>query len=1305
MSSSSKKQPSSAPNGQPPSSSQQQLDSQNSQSSQPKKLSLNPIINSFTRKLISQREEAEQHDKNTLDDERLRESLDRLKTGKFLEGASTASGELSIDTQECMPLKWYKENSKTLWIVLVPDDLITPSKDIAPRQGIFAKAIKDAIHEAMHNNLKNFGKWFSSKGQILSPVSVDVNNSNPNDITAIFCPPADVQCPDLVEHIKQLEAVVPIPYKSDLKPKKPGLFFISFTEFNPLDDITVLALSFHISFSAEAVRKNFSKAADIITKFFATKEIDLATPEFELSLPHPIKDDDKSSKGRATPAKLLVTYNAPDLAALQKITLIVGRMHGTTIHIPDSISMCTSFSIRVHCKIFEHRIETERPLWTKDIIETLHTESQTKAAQNIDSVLKLLFCHHHISDKGEDMTGIRKKLNLLEADNKALTDDLLLAKLQTLIADKIIQVSPSNADKFMLSPNKRKWTSLKLILQDQSVFKLQQRDLGIDLTTSFGLPPDHSIPNMTCFYLTTSCAVLATHSGDSPFTAFDLWKYMTNRFKQYQSFIETTPQSTIESYSEALERTSAIEHSRMSPSFLLQYASECAISASPNSYVNPLAACCLAFPSEFKAFNWLFLQMKDKVGTQEEDDVTASLEFVYHIKTENKDAKTIFIKYTGSFHKGESNGHFVSLNVPPSKSEEFTDKCISSASNGRYIAVYSTWPSGLLELFPIKEAQHLIYESSISKIGVSEIVVVDSSQEHRIDADNTDSQHEGGTQPSYDEDDHALTNVIENLELIALRLRIAFSRTVGYSTLDCSATGRNVLTRRLDELLILSKEISTHVQNASSLALHFPTASDDQLETLNPKKILETMDTEAQGVLLAIDAQIDRFRSRLAEIQSQPEQPIPPAQTKPISISRQILRIRSTFTVDSVATDLDMDQHTRRLRLFDTFWIFPTKNSKLSFYQSVLVACAQPKVKSKLLQEEKTHFSHILTKDVTNDVVSMFEQTTNAMFRGFADCAICSTSNVTFNDYLERKKAPKNVWEAMPEDHFLCTPSLVAQAWQLNIMILWKKRGITRIFALPHGTETSPIIPVLFSADQSILKPDGNPSIIASFSANRFYPLSICEDKVETWESAFSAEPATPDSVQSTLTPIITATFVKKIDKEFAFQSSVMVDGPGKNGQEVSGDETSERTIDGLNDESQALMEAFIDDQSDNDEQGPPSYNPVLEQVDKEMAIRKLTEANLAMFKQIRRRRILDDDDDSQVPMIQVHRTATNPPSRPPQHVATTATGNPTRPPPQNQPTSGVTTRTTAKKVTPATKPNAKSATAKDGDAAPSSSQ
>jgi hypothetical protein len=67
---------------------------------------------------------------------------------------------------------------------------------------------------------KSFKQWFSSKGQILSPVAIDVNNANPNDIKAIFCPPSEVACPNLVEQIKALESAVPIPYKPDAKPKK-----------------------------------------------------------------------------------------------------------------------------------------------------------------------------------------------------------------------------------------------------------------------------------------------------------------------------------------------------------------------------------------------------------------------------------------------------------------------------------------------------------------------------------------------------------------------------------------------------------------------------------------------------------------------------------------------------------------------------------------------------------------------------------------------------------------------------------------------------------------------------------------------------------------------------------------------------------------------------------------------------------------------------------------------------------------------------------------------------------------------------
>lgn len=1233
-----------------------QLTPQKLQVSQSKKFTLQPIINSFTRKLISQREDEEKREKTMMDDEKLRESLDKLKNGRFVEGASTASSDLSIATQECMPIQWYKENAKTVWVILVPDDLITPSKDITPRQGIFAKAIKDAIHDSMFKSSKHFKEWFSSKGHILSPVSVDVNNSNPNDITAIFCPPNGLHSPNLIEHIKLLEAAVPIPYKPDAKPKKPGVFLINFSEFNPLDDVTILALSFQITFNAESVRKNFSLATDIIVNYFVSIGIPLSSPEFEISLPHPAKDDNKTSKGRTMPAKILITYNAPDLSSLQRITLNIGRMHGTTIDVPESMSKVSNFSFRTHCKIFDNRVETERPTWTKDIIETLHTEAQKKAAENIDSILKLLFCHHHIGEKGLNLEGIRTMLKLAEHDNAALTDEILLTKLQVLISDKIIQVSTHDPLIYSLTPIKRKWRNLKLILPNGSALKLQQRDLGIHLSFPFGLPSDQPVVSFACFYLTTSSAVLASYANTASFNTYDLWKYMTNRFKQYKTFVDSTPQSVIDSYSKALERTGSIEGEWMTPTFLLQYASECAEAATRDAFVNPLAAACLAFPAEFKNFEWLFLQMKDNIEAQSSDEIISTLELVYHIKSTNKEAKTIFIKYVGSFTGGESLGHFISLNVMARQCAEIKTKLISSVARSKYISVYSSWPPTLLDKFPIKEAQHLVYESL-----VSEVVEIDSSQS-QVAHSEEDSQRSatpgegtcGGDQTAYDEEEQALTNALQNLELISTRLAIAYLRLNNSIALDCSKWGRDFLVRRIDELCILSKEISSHVQNAIDLKPLFPSTSTENADGVNPFKTLEVIDTEAQKKHHELEDLISKLKTRLSEMPAAPEK-VSQQRPEPTPISNCLLRIRSSFVVDSIASDLELDPTTRRLRLFDTFWVLPTRNTNLSFYHSVLLSASQPLVREKLLQGERTHFGYILGKESTKEVVSLFEQVTKAMFLGFADCAIVSTSNITFNDYLERKHAKKNEWNVMPEDHFLCTPSLVAQAWQLNVMVLWKRRGITRIFALPHGTIDSPIIPVLFSADKSFLTSDGNPSITASPKINRFYPLCVCEDRADSWETAFTAEPMAPDSAQSTLTPIITAKFVKKKDKEFAFQSPVMVDGLNKDGQEVSEDESSELTIDGLSQQSQILMDAFINDQSDEDSTGPPSFNPILEQIDKEMALRKLTETNMAMFKQIRRRRILDyDDEDDEVLMIRIEKPL-KPSTQPTQALAATA--------------------------------------------------
>ena len=66
------------------------------------KFSLLPITSTFVRNLNAQREEESRQQKLLNDDELLRESFDKLRSSKFLEGASTASGDLTFDTQQCV---------------------------------------------------------------------------------------------------------------------------------------------------------------------------------------------------------------------------------------------------------------------------------------------------------------------------------------------------------------------------------------------------------------------------------------------------------------------------------------------------------------------------------------------------------------------------------------------------------------------------------------------------------------------------------------------------------------------------------------------------------------------------------------------------------------------------------------------------------------------------------------------------------------------------------------------------------------------------------------------------------------------------------------------------------------------------------------------------------------------------------------------------------------------------------------------------------------------------------------------------
>jgi hypothetical protein len=369
---------------------------------------------------------------------------------------------------------------------------------------------------------------------------------------------------------------------------------------------------------------------------------------------------------------------------------------------------------------------------------------------------------------------------------------------------------------------------------------------------------------------------------------------MSDRFKQYKSFCDSTPQMVIEGYANALGKMGAIEEEYMTPAFLINYASECAYSASPNSFVNPLPAACLTFPSEFKQFEWVFLQMKDDLGKQSDDDIISNLELVYHVKSANTAAKIIFIKYVGSFSNGESMGHFISLNVPPAKAPEFLAKIVATTSKVKYVAVHSHWPSKLFQQFPIKEAKHLIYESL-----VSEIIEIDSSQSQAVESLKQNSQGGIGADSqaeslsAYDEQEQALTSVLQHFELISTRLNIAASRLSGYTTLDCSTISRDVLSRRIDELNILSIEINSHIQQAVDLKSHLPADSQDIPDDLNPHKTLEKMDAAAQQNIQEIETLLSKFKSRLSELKVLPSEKVPQSKATFVPISDQILRIRS----------------------------------------------------------------------------------------------------------------------------------------------------------------------------------------------------------------------------------------------------------------------------------------------------------------------------------------------------------------------------------------------------------------------------
>jgi hypothetical protein len=458
----------------------------------PKKFAFPTFAN--IRKLNAQEEDRIRQERAATDEETARSSFEKLKTSKFIEGASTASGDLSFNTQSCMPIQWFTTHSKKVWITLIPTDLRTPSRDILVKQSVLVVDLTDCIHRAMQSS-SNFKEWFGSKKAILSPVMVHVNDHNMNDITAIFCPPYQTETTNLIDIIKAPEASFPISYKPGVSVKSPGVFTVSFSEFNPLDDVTVLALNFQVFFDAKTVRQDFGLASDIITSYFQSQlDIDLSSSHFLISLPPPKAEPSAKDKGgvKFTPAKLLIDYNAPELSNLQQLLLKIGALHGINTMVSDELSKLQNFSFKVYCKLFDHRVDAERPIWAKSIIDTLHLKKQEKVIENLDSTLRLLFSHHHIDEEGENIIGIKTKLKLDKEFEDRIPDERITSILNNMMESQLIQRSPLDPSLFMIAPFRRQWTNLKIKCMDGSVIKNgQQKNLGSHLTSIFGNPKDN----------------------------------------------------------------------------------------------------------------------------------------------------------------------------------------------------------------------------------------------------------------------------------------------------------------------------------------------------------------------------------------------------------------------------------------------------------------------------------------------------------------------------------------------------------------------------------------------------------------------------------------------------------------------------------------------------------------------------------------------------------------------------------------------------------------------------------------------
>jgi hypothetical protein len=391
----------------------------------------------------------------------------------------------------------------------------------------------------------------------------------------------------------------------------------------------------------------------------------------------------------------------------------------------------------------------------------------------------------------------------------------------------------------------------------------------------------------------------------------------------------------------------------------------------------------------------------------------------------------------------------------------------------------------------------------------------------------------------------------------------------------------------------------------------YASVAERELQTLLRSNEPEAAVAIKYNLVITRIAAVTTLRDKLREPQAKqtPQKgkgskagPAPPTAPTPIDF---MLRVKSDFAADDVS-----DQVAGGVTVLLSFLrVIPIPASLVSFYFSLIHASSIDKIRVEMERIFKFPLSQP-SKELACHLQSLTRKSfdtvrDNPMVRG----------GKTFAEYLAYKNATS--WNRIPNDHVLGEMTLCCQVWKLNIALIWRHKGVWRLFVSAHGG-ASPIVCLLYARNRTTIQSDGVPTLDFSPTC-RFFPVDPLTDD---WFTNEIFIPSIPNSVQEGEHEIIQS-FNATVHREFALQSEVGVDGA------ASTDESSIVTAD-LS--ASQLMDSFVDD--DSVSQGSLPTPPEIRAIPIQTVAAAVNAAMAMPLQQVlrRRKRVISSDEDEAAP-------------------------------------------------------------------------